>query len=65
MLTIMKMFMPKHKDSLYGIMVEWCIARSQYYSNKDIKKSVYWTKQASKYLLKRLNNLERHAKSFV
>lgn len=64
MLTVMKMFMPKHKDSLYGIMVDWCIAKSEYYSDRDTKKSVYWTKQACKYMLKRIDNLSQYGKGF-
>lgn len=65
MLTIMRVFMPKHKDAVYGIMIDWCLAQAKYYMDVDAKKSTYWTKRACKYTLKRLNNIKLHLKSFI
>ena len=65
MLTIMKQFMPKHKDALYGIMVDWCLAKVNQYIDTDLEKSVYWTKQACKYMLKRIDNLQKLGRGFM
>ena len=65
MLTVLKVFMPKHKDALYGIMVDYCLVNVDYYMNTDIEKCAYWTKQACKYMLKRIDKLKFFNKSFM
>ena len=59
MLTIMRTFMPNHKLAYYGILVDLCIAKAQYYASTDPEKGAYWAKQACKYLLKRIDVLSR------
>lgn len=56
MLTVMRLFMPRLKDSHYAMLVEWCIEKSDYYNRKnEVKEAAYWSKQACKYLLKRID----------
>ena len=59
MLTVLTLFMPRLKEKHYAVMVEWCIAQSRYYSDIDVEQAVYWTKMAYKYLLKRLDAVEK------
>ena len=55
MLTILRYFIPNIKDIHYSIMVKYCSANAKYYCKmKDIKNAAYWSKQMSKYLIKRL-----------
>lgn len=56
MLTVMRYFVPRFKDSHYATLVDWCLVKAEYYgNNNNAKESAYWSKQACKYLLKRLN----------
>ena len=56
MLTVMRLFVPRLKDMHYAMLVDWCIEKSDYYCRRnDVKQGAYWSKQACKYLLKRLD----------
>lgn len=60
MLTIMSLFVPRIKDIHYSIMSDYCLAKAKYYCRlEDGKKGLYWSQMATKYLLKRLDLLER------
>lgn len=59
MLTIVRHFMPRFSLDYYGILVDWCLAEANYYCGVDDKKCAYWSKRASKYLLKRIDCLMR------
>lgn len=59
MLTALSLVMPNFKDSHYAILAEWALAKAEYYSDNDeLEKSAYWTKQACKYVLKRIDLLK-------
>lgn len=60
MLTVLRYFSPTLNDIHNSIMVEWCIAKSKEYLKKDkFKKCAYWSKQSTKYLLKRIDYLHK------
>lgn len=59
MLTVLRLFVPKIKEQHYAIMVDWCLANANYYINIDVEKSMYWVRLACKYLLKRIDAVEK------
>lgn len=64
MLTMLSYISPRLKDIRYSIMVEYCVAQAKYYCKKnDLKNISYWSKLAAKYLLKRLELLDKNGAS--
>lgn len=58
MLTLLRYFNANLNDIHNSIMVEWCTAKAKEYLKKgDFKKCGYWSKQTSKYLMKRIDYL--------
>ena len=54
MLTLLGCFVPNLKDIRYSILAEYCLERAKYYCRtKDGVKALYWSAEASKYLIKR------------
>ena len=54
MLTVLGYFVPNLKDIRYSILAEYCLESAKYYCRmKDRVKVLYWSTEASKYLMKR------------
>lgn len=54
MLTLLGYFIPNLKDIRYSILAEYSIECVKYYCRmKDGVKALYWSTEASKYLMKR------------
>ena len=54
MLTVLGYFVPNLKDIRYSILAEYAIEMAKYYCRmKDGVKALYWSTEASKYLMKR------------
>ena len=60
MLTMLRYFSPNAKDIYYSIMVEYCVAQANHYCiiEKPVK-ALYWSRQSTKYLLKRIDLLHK------
>lgn len=60
MLTVLRYLSPNSRDKHYSIMVEYCASQVKYYCElKNAKKASYWSKLATKYLLKRTILLQK------
>lgn len=60
MLTVLSYIIPDLRDIRYSIMVEYCAKMAKYYCKiQDPKKILYWSNLASKYLIKRLDLLNK------
>lgn len=64
MLTIVRYLRPMSRDAYYSVMVDYCVAQAKHYCNlRDNKRAAYWSKQATSYLLKRLELLQKFMES--
>lgn len=53
MLTVLGWIVPSIKDTRYTILAEYCVAKAKYYCKiEDGVKALYWSTEASKYLMK-------------
>lgn len=64
MLTVLRYLSPNSRDKYYSIMVEYCVAQAKYYCKlENTKKASYWSRLATKYLLKRIDLLQKKLES--
>ena len=53
MLTVLGWFVPSIRDARYTVLANYCIERAKYYCRiEDGVKALYWSTEASKYLMK-------------
>ena len=60
MLTVLSYIVPTLKDIRYSIMVEYCARMAKYYCKlQDSKNALYWSVLASKYVIKRIDLINK------